>query len=71
MVVTAIGVFVESGLKTKNFNKKFNTVLDILNIYTIKTKQFAFDGSWYSAYTFIVKITINLLKISTHMADKV
>lgn len=38
MVVTAIGVFVESGLKTKNFNKKFNTVLNILKFF-IQLKQ--------------------------------
>lgn len=41
MVVTAIGVFVESGLKTKNFNKKFNTVLNILKFF-IQLKQSSF-----------------------------
>lgn len=71
MVVIVIGVFVEFGLKMKNFNKKFNIVFDILNIYIIKIKQFVFDGSWYLVYIFIVKIIINLLKIFIYMVDKV
>lgn len=33
MVVTAIGVFVESGLKVRNLNKKFYTLINILKFF--------------------------------------
>lgn len=51
VVVTSIGVFFESGLKMRNFNKKFYT-FNILKFFIQLKQRSVFDDSWNSAYTF-------------------
>lgn len=51
VVVTSIGVFFESGLKMRNFNKTFYT-FNILKFFIQLKQRSVFDDSWNSAYTF-------------------